>query len=535
MSAAPIAERQIRWGEPAARWVVLATVLGSGLAMLDATVVNVALGRIGEDFDADLGGLQWTLNGYTLTLAAFILLGGSLSDRLGRRRMFLVGTVWFALASALCGLAPNVAVLVTARALQGVGGALLTPGSLAILSASFAPRDRSRAIGAWSGLGGIAGAVGPFVGGWLIDAWSWRLVFLVNLPLAAVVVAVTLRHVPESRDPTAGGHLDAAGTVLGALGLAGITYASISAGEQGLSATVVATGVIGLLALIGFVGVERWSPAPLVPPALFRSRQFTATNLVTFTVYAALGSVFFLLVLQLQVVAGFSPLVAGSALLPVTAIMLLLSARSGALAQRIGPRLQMSVGPLVAALGLLLVLRVGPGASYWTDVLPAVVVFGLGLAIMVAPLTSAVLAAAPAEHAGVASGVNNAVARAAGLLAVALLPALAGLSGEDYRSATAFSSGFRTAILISVGLLVAGGLLAAVGVSNDAARVPSGAGPAGGAKAYEPAGMPAEREPAGVGGRSAGGKTDLAHCFSCPVDGPHLETVQPAQPARGRP
>ena len=541
MSAAPIAERQIRWGEPAARWVVLATVLGSGLAMLDATVVNVALGRIGEDFDADLGGLQWTLNGYTLTLAAFILLGGSLSDRLGRRRMFLVGTVWFALASALCGLAPNVAVLVTARALQGVGGALLTPGSLAILSASFAPRDRSRAIGAWSGLGGIAGAAGPFVGGWLIDAWSWRLVFLVNLPLAAVVVAVTLRHVPESRDPTATGHLDAAGTVLGALGLAGITYASISAGEQGLSATVVATGVIGLLALIGFVGVERRSPAPLVPPALFRSRQFTATNLVTFTVYAALGSVFFLLVLHLQVVAGFSPLVAGSALLPVTAIMLLLSARSGALAQRIGPRLQMSVGPLVAALGLLLALRVGPGASYWTDVLPAVVVFGLGLAIMVAPLTSAVLAAAPAEHAGVASGVNNAVARAAGLLAVALLPALAGLSGEDYRSATAFSSGFRIAILISVGLLVAGGLLAVVGVSNDAARVPSGAGPAGGAKAYEPAGVPEPaggpkaREPAGVGGRSAGGKTDLAHCFSCPVDGPHLETVQPARPARGRP
>jgi len=505
MTTASVAQRQVRLSEPAGRWVLLATVLGSGLAMLDATVVNVALRRIGTDLNADLAGLQWTLTGYTLTLAAFILLGGSLGDRLGRRRIFVIGTAWFALASALCGLAPNIEFLVVGRALQGIGGALLTPGSLAIISASFVPADRSRAIGAWSGLGGIAGAIGPFVGGWLIAVGSWRLVFLVNLPLAALVVVVALRHVPESYDPTATHRLDLSGAVLGALGLAGLTYASIDAGERGASAATLLPGALGLLALGAFVVVERRSTHPLIPPGLFAARQFTAANVVTFALYAALGAVFFLLVLDLQVVGGFSPLVAGSSLLPVTAVMLLLSARSGALAQRIGPRLQMTVGPLVAAAGLLLTLRVRPGASYLTDVLPGVLLFGLGLAILVAPLTAAVLAAAPAEHAGVASGVNNAVARAGGLLAVALLPPLAGLSGEDYQSPTAFASGYHTATLISAGLLVAGGLISAVTISNDQ-RVP------------------------GRPGRAAE-QPELEHCFSCPVDGPRLETVQPA---RGR-
>ena len=505
MTTASVAQRQVRLSEPAGRWVLLATVLGSGLAMLDATVVNVALRKIGTDLNADLAGLQWTLTGYTLTLAAFILLGGSLGDRLGRRRIFVIGTAWFALASALCGLAPNIEFLVVGRALQGIGGALLTPGSLAIISASFVPADRSRAIGAWSGLGGIAGAIGPFVGGWLIAVGSWRLVFLVNLPLAALVVVVALRHVPESYDPTATHRLDLSGAVLAALGLAGLTYASIDAGERGASAATLLPGALGLLALGAFVVVERRSTHPLIPPGLFAARQFTAANVVTFALYAALGAVFFLLVLDLQVVGGFSPLVAGSSLLPVTAVMLLLSARSGALAQRIGPRLQMTVGPLVAAAGLLLTLRVRPGASYLTDVLPGVLLFGLGLAILVAPLTAAVLAAAPAEHAGVASGVNNAVARAGGLLAVALLPPLAGLSGEDYQSPTAFASGYHTATLISAGLLVAGGLISAVTISNDQ-RVP------------------------GRPGRAAE-QPELEHCFSCPVDGPRLETVQPA---RGR-
>jgi EmrB/QacA subfamily drug resistance transporter len=505
MTTAPVAERQVRFAEPAGRWVLLATVLGSGLAMLDATVVNVALKAIGTDLDADLGGLQWTLNGYTLTLASFILLGGSLGDRLGRRRIFVIGTVWFAVASALCGLAPNVELLVLARALQGIGGALLTPGSLAIISASFVPADRSRAIGAWSALGGVAGAVGPFVGGWLIGVWSWRLVFLVNLPLAVVIVAVATRHVPESYDPTATHRLDLPGAVLGALGLAGLTYASIAAGEHGASAATLLTAAGGALALAAFVLVERRSSHPLVPPELFASRQFTAANVVTLLIYAAFGAVFFLLVLYLQVVAGFSPLAAGASILPVTAIMLLLSARSGALAQRIGPRLQMTVGPLVAAAGLLMTLRVGAGASYLTGVLPALLVFGLGLAILVAPLTSAVLAAAPGKHTGVASGVNNAVARAGGLLAVALLPAVAGLAGEDYQSADALASGYRTATLVAAGLLIAGGLLSALTISNDQ-RVP---------------GRP---EPAPE-------HTDLKHCFSCPMEGPRLETMQPA---RGR-
>jgi EmrB/QacA subfamily drug resistance transporter len=497
------APARIRFGEPAGRWVVLATVLGSGLAMLDATVVNVALPRIGEDLGTDLGGLQWTLNGYTLTLASFILLGGSLADRFGRRRLFVIGTVWFALASALCGLAPNIETLIAARVLQGIGGALLTPGSLAIISASFTPEDRSRAIGAWSGLGGIAGAAGPFLGGWLIEAGSWRLVFLINLPFAALVVWVAARHVPESVDPTAGHRLDLPGTVLGALGLAGLTYAFIAGGERGADPLVLAAGAVGVLALVGFVVTERRSTHPLVPPGLFRSREFTVTNLETFVVYAALSSVLFLLVLHLQVVAGFSPLAAGTSLLPLTGLMLVLSARSGARAARIGPRLQMTVGPLLAAAGLLLMLRIGPDASYVADVLPAVTVFGLGLSALVAPLTATVLASAPGEHAGAASGVNNAVARTAGLLAVALLPPIAGLTGDVYNDPEAFAAGFHTATVIGAGLLVVGAVLAAVGL-----RGPEG-GPGGGPEGGD--GVPAAAP---------------EHCFSCPVDGPHLETVR---------
>ncbi len=494
------AAAQVRFGEPAGRWVIFATVLGSGMAFLDATVVNVALPRIGDDLDADLGGLQWTLNGYTLTLASFILLGGSLADRLGRRRIFVFGTIWFALASALCGLAPNIEMLVAARLLQGVGGALLTPGSLAIISASFSPEDRSRAIGAWSGLAGIAGAAGPFLGGWLVDAWTWRLVFLINLPFSALVVWVSVRHVPESVDPTASSRLDLPGTLLGALGLAGLTYASISGGEHGADPLVVATGAVGVLALAAFVWVERTSDHPLVPPALFGSRQFTVANVVTFLVYGALGAVLFLLVLDLQVVAGFSPLAAGTSLLPFTLLMLALSARSGALAARIGPRLQMTAGPLIGAVGVLLMFRIGPDASYLTDVLPAVLLYGLGMTTLVAPLTATVLSAAPSAQAGTASGVNNAVARAAGLLAVALVPAVAGLTGTVYRDADAFQSGFHVAIWIGAGMLAAGGLLSAVGISN------------------RPDGVTSEDE----------------HHYSCPIAGPQMQAVQPGR-ARGTP
>ena len=449
-------------GTPTGRWVLLVTILGSGMAMLDATVVNIALPAIGREFGAGFRTLQWIINAYALTLAALILLAGALGDHFGRRRVFIIGVMWFAVASLLCGLAPNAGVLVAARALQGIGGALLTPGSLAIISSSFAATDRARAVGAWSGLGGVAGAVGPFLGGYLVQL-SWRAVFLINLPVAAFIVVAALRHVPETSDAQSPPGLDLIGSALAAAGLAGVTYALTSLGSTvGGGAVVVAAGVGGLVALVAFVLVERRSPHPLVPLALFADRRFSVANVVTLVVYAGLGVFFFLLVLHLQIVAGFSPLVAGTALLPVTVLMLLLSARAGALAERIGPRLPMSVGPLVAALGFLLTLRIGRGASYLGDVLPAVVALGLGLSLTVAPLTATVLSSADPRHAGTASGVNNAVARSAGLLAVAVIPVVAGLATADYTDPVSFAAGFHTAMLISAGLLALGSLLAAV-------------------------------------------------------------------------
>ncbi|MQA84080.1 MAG: DHA2 family efflux MFS transporter permease subunit [Streptosporangiales bacterium] len=453
---------------PQGRWVLGAMVAGSGMAFLDGTVVNVALPAIGEEFGASMAGLQWILNGYMLTLSALILLSGALGDRYGRLRMFQVGVVWFALASALCALAVNVPMLVLARIAQGIGGALLTPGSLAIIEATFRQQDRARAIGAWSGLTGVATAIGPFVGGWLIDAGSWRLIFVLNLPLAAGIVAIGARHVPESRDPS-GPRLDAAGALLAATGLGGLTYALITAGERGFGApSVIAAAVAGAAALAGFVTVERRSSHPMLPPGIFSSSQFTAANLVTAAVYAGLGAVFFLLVVQLQQVLGYTALQAGAAALPVTLLMLALSARSGELAQRIGPRPQMTVGPLLMAAGFVLMIRIGPGDSYLGSVLPAVLVLGLGLATTVAPLTATVLAAADERHAGVASGVNNAVARTAQLVAVAVIPLAAGITGDAYRDPEAFGAGFLVAMLITAGLAVVGGLLALATIRRPA-------------------------------------------------------------------
>ncbi|GAA1831798.1 MFS transporter [Pseudonocardia ailaonensis] len=501
----PAAADGLRMGSPAGRWVLLTTVLGSSLAMLDGTVVNVALAHIGEDLGAGFTGLQWTVNAYTLALAALILLGGSLGDRYGRRRVFLIGVAWFALASLACGLAPNIELLVAARALQGVGGALLTPGSLAIISSSFHGKDRAAAVGAWSGLGGIAGAIGPFLGGWLVE-WTWRAVFLLNLPLAALVIVVAMKHVSESRDPAAAPGLDLTGTALAVAGLAALTWSLTELGASGGSVATWATLAVGVLALAAFVVVERRSPHPLVPPALFANRVFTAANIVTLLVYAALGSLFLLLVLALQIVAGFTPALAGAGLLPVTVVMLLFSARSGALAQRIGPRIPMTVGPLVAAVGLLLMRRIGPDASWWTDVLPAVLVFAAGLALTVAPLTASVLDAAPDRYAGSASGVNNAVARAAGLLAVAVIPGAAGIGNADYSDPVAFEAGFRTALLIGAGLLVLGGLVSAVGVRSKLGG-PEDAGPS--PAAPEPVGPPLERIP-------------LERCAHCGITGPQV-------------
>jgi EmrB/QacA subfamily drug resistance transporter len=460
----------VAWGTPAGRWVLTAAVLGSVIVFLDTTVVNVALPTIGRELDTGLAGLQWTVNSYLLSLAALILLGGSLGDRYGRRRVFVIGVVWFAAASALCGSAPNIGVLVAARALQGVGGALLTPGSLALLQASFTPDDRSRAIGAWSGLAGVAAAVGPFVGGWLVDAVSWRAVFLINLPVAVVVVLVAVRHVPESRDVEAPPGLDVVGAVLCAVGLAGVTWALI---EEALPA-----GVLGVVCLVAFVWWEAQAPSPMLPLDLFSSSQFTAVNLVTFAVYAALGATTFLLVLQLQTVLEYSPLEAGLALFPVTVLMLTLSARAGALATRIGPRLPLAAGPVLAGVGLLLLSRVDAGSHWLTAVLPGATVFGLGLSLTVAPLTATVLAAVEDRHAGVASGINNAVSRVGGLVAVAVLPAVAGIGGDDASAdPAAFSDGFSVALTVAAVLCGLGGGLAWVLVSNEPVLAAAAAAP----------------------------------------------------------
>ncbi|MGW2961300.1 MFS transporter [Streptomyces sp. NPDC001220] len=457
----------VRLASSQGKWILFTTVLGSSMVLLDSTVVNVALPRIGRDLGTSLAALQWTVNAYMLTLAGLILLGGSLGDRYGRRKIFVLGVVWFAAASLLCGLAPDDIVLIAARALQGIGGALLTPGSLALIQASFHPDDRAKAVGLWSGFGGIGAAVGPFLGGWLVDGPGWRWVFLLNVPLALLCVPVALRHVPESSAEgtsrasgaesgggRAHGGFDVLGAVLAALTLGFVTYALIEAGTTSLLA------LAGLATGVAFVYVEKRRQDPMLPLDIFASRQFTALNVVTLCVYGAFGGYFFLTALQLQVVAGYSALAAGTALLPSTALMLLFSARSGALADKIGPRLPLTVGPLLCATAMMLMLRVGAHANYLTDVFPAVLVMGAGMVTLVAPLTASVLASVDTARAGVASGINNAAARAGSLIAVAALPLLAGMGPEAYRSPAAFDAAFDRAMPICAGVLVVGSALA---------------------------------------------------------------------------
>jgi len=481
--------------------VLAATVLGSAMAMLDATVVGIAQPTIGREFHADIAGLQWVSISYLLTLSGLLLLAGALGDRFGRRRVFLIGVAWFAVASALCAVAPGITFLIVARTLQGIGGALLTPGSLAIIEAAFAPSDRGRAIGAWSGLTGLAGALGPFVGGYLIAALSWRLIFLINMPVALAVILVSLRHVPESANPEATGRIDTFGSGLVVAALVGVSYGLVEGPDLGwTSAAVLGTLGAGVVAFALFIAVERRITNPVVPFSIFRSRQFTGTNLVTLLIYGVMGAMFFLLPIELQQVAYYTPTGAGAALLPVTFLMLFLSARSGQLASRIGPRLQMSVGPIVVAIGLALFARVGPSGSYIADVLPAVLVFGLGLTITVAPLTATALSSAPATRTGLASAVNNTVARAGSLLAVAILPALAGITGSSYLHPGQFEDGFTRAAFISALVCACGGVLAFATIRNP------------------------RRAVAGVPPR-------VAQDFSCPLDAPPLRSRTPASQA----
>ena len=463
----------LRMRSATGRWVIAAAVLGSGVAFIDGTVVNAALPAISRDFHAGLSDLQWVVTAYLLTLGALLVIGGSLGDLFGRRRVFIIGLIAFGVTSMLSGAAPSIGTLIAARALQGVAAALLVPGSLAIISASFRPEDRGAAIGAWSGLAGVTTAIGPFLGGFLIDSVSWRLVFLINPPIVAVTALLAYRHIPETRDEEAGHHVDVLGGAVLALGLAGVVDALIEGPAHGWTAPTLVLGLGGLAALVAFVVIELRSAAPMVPLSVFRSRQFSGANAVTFVVYGALGSVTFLLVVHLQTDLGYSALEAGASLLPLTVLMLAFSARMGALAQRIGPRLPMTIGPIVVGIGVALLARVQAGTTYWTTVFPAAVVLGLGLTITVAPLTAAVLGAVEDRHAGIGSAINNAVSRIAGLLAVAVLPAAAGLATAN--GGLDLAHGFGRAMDLAGGLAAIGGVLAwfTIRTSARVASVPT--------------------------------------------------------------
>ena len=449
----------IRLNSSKGRWVLTATVLGSAVAMLTGTVVNVALPEMGSALDAQTTDLQWVLNGYLLAVASLILIGGALGDRYGHRRMFVIGTIWFTLASVLCAWSPNVQWLIAFRILQGVGAALLTPESLAIIESVFHPEDRGKAIGAWSALGGIAAAVGPVLGGWLIDVTGWRSVFLLVVPLSVIVVIVGLAHIPLTQTRK-GVPLDyaGAGAIFAALGLT--TYGLIQGPVLGLMhPQAIGMFIAGCTALIAFMVIESRVPHPMVPLVMFQNTLFTVGNLLTFVVYAALGGSFFLLVVYLQVALGYTALQAGASLLPITALMLMLSASAGAYAQRNGPRVPLTVGPLLIAFGLVLMGFIEPGQSYWISVLPAVVVFGLGLAATVAPVTATVLNATSAGWEGTGSGINNAVSRAAQLIAVAVFPAIAGLSGGSIADREVLLEGYPRAVFVMALIAAIGGMM----------------------------------------------------------------------------
>ena len=450
----------------AGRRTLAASIVGSGAAFLEGTVVNVALPSIARDLGLGLEGVQWVINAYLLALGALTLLGGALGDRYGRRQLFIVGAIGFSVMTVGCAIAPGSLVLLVLRFAQGAAGAMLVPNSLAMLEASFGERDRATAIGRWAGWSGTSTAIGPLLGGWLIDAASWRWVFAAIAPVALAAAWLASGRGAVT-DRSGRQHIDYVGAVLMVLGLGGVTAALIDGPRLGFGdPIIVAMLAVGAILLVAFAVVERRSGSPLLPPRLFRSRAFTGANLATVLMYAALGGVLLLLMLQLQGNMGYSALQSGASLLPANALMLALSPAAGRFAHRHGARGPMAVGALVAGVGMLLFSRVVPGATYVGAILPAAVVFGLGLSLLVAPLTAAVLAAAPDRDAGVASGVNNAVARLAGLISAAALPAAAGLGGLAKLSGLQLTQGFARAMWICAGLAALAAVVAWATVGN---------------------------------------------------------------------